>query len=92
MTYGHFFTVLINFIIVAIFLFILIKIITSLIKKKKEEEPKPTCPSCKCEIKEGAKKCQWCTADIPGEDDVSSDDGKASSYETRYMEDKYARS
>jgi len=64
MTYGHFFTVLINFVIVALLLYIIFRIVMAFMRKA---PPAPTCPLCKCEIKAEAKRCQWCCADIKEE-------------------------
>lgn len=72
LAYGSFISAIINFIIMAVIVFILIKIINAatkaLTKKKKEEEPAaPTtkiCPFCKSEINIEATKCPHCTSDL----------------------------
>ena len=71
--YGAFITALINFLIMAIVVFLLVKAINkaSSIGKKKEEEPAPTtkkCPHCCEEVNINATKCPHCTGDIPAED------------------------
>lgn len=69
--YGAFLSSVINFIIIALILFILLKAInaaanaaTSLAKKEDEEETAPTtkeCPYCLSEIKIEAVRCPHCT-------------------------------
>lgn len=58
--YGLFINTLINFFIVSLAIFLLIKVIGSLYRK--EETVKSFCPECKMEIPEGAKRCGHCTA------------------------------
>ena len=72
--YGAFITALINFLIMAIVVFLLVKAINkaSSIGKKKEEEPAPTtkkCPHCCEEVNINATKCPHCTGDIPAEEE-----------------------
>ena len=74
LNYGAFITATINFFIMAIVIFCLVKAINKLmdIGKKKEEEVEeaPTtkaCPFCKSEISIDAVKCPHCTSDIPAE-------------------------
>lgn len=69
LAYGSFISAVINFLIMAVIVFILIKIINSVtnVFKKKEEEPAPTtkiCPFCKSEINIEATKCPCCTSDL----------------------------
>ena len=67
--WGAFITSVINFIIVALVLFCLLKAMNKLmsIGKKKEEEEKTTklCPYCKTDIAIKAIKCPHCTSDVP---------------------------
>jgi len=70
--YGAFITAVINFIIMALVLFSLLKAINKAmsIGKKKEEEPEPTtktCPYCQSAIPIKAVKCPCCTSDVPEE-------------------------
>ena len=62
--YGEFVTALINFLIVAAFLFGLVK----LLKKAKvgnfRAQGQRECPMCKEFVAVDALKCKWCTADI----------------------------
>ncbi len=82
LNYGGFITAVINFLILAVILFIMLKAINSAtkaaeaaaakLKKDKEEEEAaaPTtkiCPFCKSEINIEATKCPHCTSDQPAE-------------------------
>ncbi|MBQ3663524.1 MAG: large conductance mechanosensitive channel protein MscL [Clostridia bacterium] len=68
--YGAFLSAVINFLIVAMVLFLVIKSINkaSSLKKKPEEAPAaPTtkvCPFCKSEIPIGATRCPHCTSEL----------------------------
>lgn len=70
--YGAFIMAIINFLIVAVILFLMVKMINSLrnIGKKKEEEPTPVepttkvCPFCKSEISIEASRCPHCTSEL----------------------------
>jgi large conductance mechanosensitive channel len=68
--YGAFLSAVINFLIVALVLFLVIKSINkaSSLKKKPEEAPAaPTtkvCPYCKSEIPIGATRCPHCTSEL----------------------------
>lgn len=75
LAYGSFVTAIINFITMAIVIFLLVKAINKLmdIGKKKEEPAEETpatkvCPFCKSEISIEAVKCPNCTSDIPEEE------------------------
>ena len=68
--YGAFIMAIINFLIIAVILFLMVKMINSLreIGKKKVEEveEEPTtkiCPYCKSEISIDATRCPHCTSD-----------------------------
>ena len=70
--YGHFISAIINFLIMALILFLLLKGINKLmtIGKKKEAEPAKTtriCPFCQSEISKKACKCPNCTSDVEPE-------------------------
>ena len=72
--YGAFITAIINFLIMALIIFLLVKGINKLMSvgKKKEEEPAPTtkkCPHCCEEVNIEATKCPHCTGDIPAEEE-----------------------
>lgn len=68
--YGNFITAVINFLITALVIFVLIKIINSINERfaKKEEKPvTPTtkkCPYCMSEIDIKATRCPHCTSEI----------------------------
>ncbi len=71
--YGAFITAVINFLVMALIVFLLVKGINKLSKigKKEEEEPAPTtkkCPHCCEEVNIEATKCPHCTGDIPAEE------------------------
>lgn len=71
--YGSFIMAIINFLILAIVLFCIIKSINKMSKigkKEEEEEEAPTtkiCPFCKSEVPIDATKCCHCTSDLPEE-------------------------
>ena len=69
--YGAFIMAIINFFILALVLFIIIKSINNLSKKKETgEEEAPTtkvCPFCKSEIPIDAVKCAHCASEVPEE-------------------------
>ena len=68
-TYGAFISAVINFIIIALILFCMLKAINKLMDlgKKKEEEAAPAtkiCPYCKSEINKDAVRCPHCTSEV----------------------------
>lgn len=66
LTYGKFIGAIINFLIIAVIIFFVVKAINKVIKK---EEPKPArkCPFCKGEVADDATRCPHCTSEIPAE-------------------------
>ena len=70
--YGAFISAVLNFLIIAIILFCLIKAVNKAmaIGKKKEEEQAPAepttkvCPYCKSEIADDATRCPHCTSQL----------------------------
>ncbi len=74
--FGAFISAVINFLIVALIVFCLVKSVNKfedaeaklLHKEKAEEEaaPVPVCPHCLEEVKEGATRCPHCGGEIPG--------------------------
>ena len=71
--YGAFLSAVINFLIMALIIFCLVKAVNkamSLGKKHEEEAPAPAepetkiCPYCKSEIAADAVKCPHCTSDV----------------------------
>lgn len=78
LNYGKFITAVINFLIMALVIFIVIKQINNLSKrlsKKKEEAPvTKTCPYCKSKIAIDAVRCPHCTSQL--EEQEKEEDGK----------------
>ena len=70
--YGKFITAVLNFLLMAIIVFCIIRSINKMKDRtKKEEEAEPTekeCPYCKMKIAIAATKCPHCTSDIPVEE------------------------
>ncbi|MDO4966166.1 MAG: large conductance mechanosensitive channel protein MscL [Lachnospiraceae bacterium] len=67
LNYGAFISAIINFLLIALCIFIMIKSMNKLHFKKEEEEAAPTekeCPYCKSKIAIGATKCPHCTSDV----------------------------
>ena len=65
--YGSFFAAVINFLLIALVLFLVIKAINKLRSFKKEEPQAPApavkaCPFCKSEIDPAATRCPHCTS------------------------------
>ncbi|MDD6062329.1 MAG: large conductance mechanosensitive channel protein MscL [Oscillospiraceae bacterium] len=72
LAYGNFISAVINFLIMALVIFLLVKGINKVHsigkKEKPAEEPAPTtkeCPFCKSEIAIEATRCPHCTSEIP---------------------------
>ena len=67
LNYGAFLAAVINFLLIAFVIFMLIKTLNKL-SKKKEETPAPVttkdCPYCKEKIAIGATKCPHCTSQL----------------------------
>ena len=71
MKWGNLLSIIINFIMIAIILFFVVKGINKLKDLgKKEEEAKPArkCPFCKGEIADDATRCPHCTSELPKEE------------------------
>lgn len=68
LNYGNFITAIINFLIIAVILFAIVKAmnkVMSIGKKKKEEAPtEKDCPYCKMKIHIDATRCPHCTSKI----------------------------
>lgn len=70
--YGKFITAVVNFLIMALIVFLLVKVMnTAMSRIHKEEPPKApttkTCPFCKSEIALAATRCPHCTSQLEGE-------------------------
>ena len=67
LSYGNFITAIINFIIVALVIFIVFKKLLAAHKKEEEKPAAPTekeCPFCKSTIHIGATRCPHCTSEL----------------------------
>ena len=67
--YGAFITAVINFLIIALIVFLMVKAVNKASNfRKKEEEAEPTtkvCPFCCSEIDIKATRCPHCTSELP---------------------------
>ena len=70
LNFGTFLTVVINFLLMALVIFFLIKGMNTLsnkLRKPVEEAPTTkTCPYCKSEVPLEATRCPHCTSELPG--------------------------
>ena len=69
LNYGVFITAVINFLLMAIVVFLIVKAMNKAadkVSKKKEDAPKTTkiCPFCKSEIDKDATRCPHCTSEL----------------------------
>ncbi|MCM1124905.1 MAG: large conductance mechanosensitive channel protein MscL [Lachnospiraceae bacterium] len=68
LNYGAFIAAVINFLLIAIVIFLLIKMINKISKKKTEESASAAttqiCPFCKEEISIEASRCPHCTSEL----------------------------
>lgn len=75
--YGAFISAIINFLILALVLFFIVKGLNKLRSvRSKEEEAAPTtkiCPYCKSEISIDATRCPHCTSELPAEEPKAED-------------------
>ena len=65
--YGSFISAIINFLLIALVIFLIIKAINKVSREKKEEAPVPTtkaCPYCKEQIAMEATRCPHCTSKL----------------------------
>ncbi|MBC8537485.1 large conductance mechanosensitive channel protein MscL [Christensenellaceae bacterium NSJ-63] len=71
LAYGAFLTTVIDFFLIALCVFLFVKLVNSLWRKKKVEEaveePKRLCPYCRQEVDAEATRCPHCTSqlDVP---------------------------
>ncbi|KAJ3211129.1 hypothetical protein HDU82_006654 [Entophlyctis luteolus] len=64
--YGNFIQAVINFILIAWFMFLLVQMYSNLFLRKKPEDPKTkACASCAEECAVAAIKCKWCLTEFP---------------------------
>ncbi len=67
--YGGFLAAVINFLLIALVLFLLVKAMNRLRRRKEEPAPPAStkvCPYCKTEIDKDATRCPHCTSQIDG--------------------------
>lgn len=64
MSYGAFINTVINFLIIALVIFFLVKAMNKLRKQAEEEVTTKECPYCKTEIALEASKCPACTSSL----------------------------
>ena len=70
LAYGNLITAIINFLLIALVIFLIVKAINGAkdkVSKKPEEEPAPEprkCPFCKSEVADDATRCPHCTSMI----------------------------
>ena len=75
MDFGAFIIVIINFLIMALIIFLIVKSVNKAMtigKKTEEEEEEVTtkeCPFCKSEIPLDATRCPHCTSELPAEEE-----------------------
>ncbi|OXS53545.1 mechanosensitive ion channel protein MscL [Cohnella sp. CIP 111063] len=68
--YGQFINILIDFLLVALCVFVLVKFINKLSRKKEEEAAAPAepttreCPYCLSDIPKAASRCSHCTSEV----------------------------
>lgn len=72
LNYGNFIAAVINFLLIAIVIFAIVKTMNTVAEKVKKEEPElPTikiCPYCKSEVNIEATRCPHCTSALPLEE------------------------
>lgn len=64
LTYGKFIAAIINFLIIAVIIFFVVKAINKVVKKE-EAKPSRKCPFCKGDIADDATRCPHCTSELP---------------------------
>ncbi|MCR4850579.1 MAG: large conductance mechanosensitive channel protein MscL [Lachnospiraceae bacterium] len=66
LNYGAFISAIINFLLIALVIFLIIKAINKFKKKQEEEVTTKVCPFCKSEIDKDATRCPHCTSELDG--------------------------
>ncbi len=73
-TYGNFIMAVINFLLVALVLFMIIRSINRMSnlkrKEEKEEVTRKACPYCKNDIPLEAVRCPYCTSELTSEEQI----------------------
>ena len=66
--YGAFITAVIDFLLMALVIFCIVKLLNAMAERaKRKEEAAPTekeCPFCRSKIPVNASKCRYCTSDV----------------------------
>lgn len=66
--YGAFITAVIDFLLMALVIFCIVKLLNAMAERaKRKEEAAPTekeCPFCRSKIPVNASKCKYCTSDV----------------------------
>lgn len=76
LNYGAFLSAVINFLLIAVVVFLFVKLVNHLRRKKPEAPARPaeqTCPYCKSKIAIDAVRCPHCTSMLPSEHERSED-------------------
>jgi large conductance mechanosensitive channel len=60
--YGAFITSVINFLILALVVFLMVRTMNRILAEKEEDEPKHPCKFCMTELHENAIRCHACTS------------------------------
>ncbi len=63
-TYGAFLTALINFVLIALILFVVVKAVNRATRRPEEPPSVRECPYCKTNISVTATRCPACTSDL----------------------------
>jgi len=71
--YGKFIATVVDFLIIAVCIFLFVKLFSKLLKAKAEVAQKPArlCPYCKTEIADDATRCPHCTSVLEGNKDAA---------------------
>ncbi|MBS5644882.1 MAG: large conductance mechanosensitive channel protein MscL [Clostridiales bacterium] len=64
LAYGAFLTTVIDFFLIALCVFLFVKLVNSFRRKKAVEEPKRLCPYCRQEVDAEATRCPHCTSQL----------------------------
>lgn len=62
--YGLFINTIIDFLIISLVVFFIVKFVNALYRKKPAEKSKKNCPECLMEIPKKAKRCGHCTTEF----------------------------
>ena len=73
LNYGAFLTSVIDFLLIAICIFILVRLLAQVMPKKEapKDDPAPVCPFCFGEVNPKATRCPHCTSELPVQDEAT---------------------